>query len=195
MNNFGMRPPLDCGDECGPPERIGDAGPDLPGEMGSAPGGGEAMLHPPELLPEPELNQPQQFPGESAPPEPALAGDQVVPGAMSPPALDCGPPQSSRAQMVDERADLPAELQTSQPRSETPPMLADEASQLRRVGGYGGIVGGAIEQKWADALPSTLPDTAAERTYTTPPGLSQAEVMRDGERRYWGQWLPPGPVR
>jgi hypothetical protein len=66
---FGTANPVDCGDAlpAGAPPMTA-TGCDEESEIGADPG-----------LPEPELNHPQQYPGESTPPEPALpSGDAFV---------------------------------------------------------------------------------------------------------------------
>jgi hypothetical protein len=93
----------------------------------------ESMLHPPSLLPEPDLEHPQQHPGESTPPEPAT-GDARPFGSQDP--VDCG----------DQITAMPS----------MPPPTGDVADL------YGAITGGAIPQGWgegwkgptSDALPT-----------------------------------------
>jgi hypothetical protein len=97
----------------------------------------ESMLHPPSLLPDPDLEHPQQHPGESAPPE-DCAADAARPFGMEDPVTKGG---AASGDQITEMPSTPA------------PVTADQ---------HGGIVGGAIPQSWGtpwkgptgDALPS-----------------------------------------
>jgi hypothetical protein len=66
------------------------------------------------------------------------------------------------------------------PGTSAPPEKAtgDIGFGMRDAGpGYGGIVGGAIEQKWGDQMP---------------PGMSLDQIL-DENQKYWDQWAPlPG---
>jgi hypothetical protein len=76
----------------------------------------------------------------------------------------------------------PSEFEHPQqyPGTSAPPEKAtgDVGFGMRDAGpGYGGIVGGAIEQKWGDQMPG---------------GMSLDQIQADNQR-YWDQWSPlPG---